>query len=409
MTPDRTSPATDPAPLPLIGPYVPWLPAPDLPEPAAGHGLSGARIAVKDVIDLAGAPTGNGHPLLLAGAVPAARHADCLGRLVDAGAVPAGKAHTDELAYSLGGTNAHYGAPANPAAPGHLCGGSSSGTAAAVAGGLADIGLGTDTAGSIRVPASYCGLYGLRPSHARADRTGISPLAPSFDTPGLLTRSLPLLRDAAAVLLAGTEADARPPLRVLAPADLWSLATGQVRAALEPALDRLVDGLGLPVDRAPLFDDLAPVSHADARDAFKTVQAAEVWRAHGPWVTRARPVFGPHVTERLRVAAGVDAAREKAARARVLAVARWLGGRLDGAVLAIPATPAPAPAHAASSTTDRDALLALTCLAGLGGLPALTVPGPRVGGLPVGLCLLTVPGGDERLVAAGMAMEPGRV
>ncbi|MGW1466588.1 amidase family protein [Streptomyces sp. NPDC002308] len=408
MTSVRTSPAADPAPLPLIGPYVPWLPTPDLPEPAAAHGLSGARIAVKDVIDLAGAPTGNGHPLLLADAVPAVRHADCLGRLVDAGAVPAGKAHTDELAYSLGGTNAHYGAPANPAAPGHLCGGSSSGTAAAVAGGLADIGLGTDTAGSIRVPASYCGLYGLRPTHARADRTGISPLAPSFDTPGILTRSLPLLQDAAAVLLAGTEADDRPPLRVLAPTDLWSLATGEVRAALAPALGRLAGGLGLPVDRAALFDDLAPVSHADARDAFKTVQAAEVWRAHGPWVERARPDFGPHVTERLRIAAGVDAAREKAARARVLAVARWLGRRLDGAVLAIPATPTPAPAHAASSTADRDALLALTCLAGLGGLPALAVPGPRVRGLPVGLCLLTVPGGDERLIAAGLSMEPGR-
>ncbi|MCX5395546.1 amidase family protein [Streptomyces sp. NBC_00102] len=408
MTSVRTSPAADPAPLPLIGPYVPWLPVAGLPEPAAGRGLSGARIAVKDVIDLAGTPTGNGHPLLLAEAVPATRHADCLGRLIDAGAVPAGKAHTDELAYSLGGTNAHYGAPANPAAPGHLCGGSSSGTAAAVAGRLADIGLGTDTAGSIRVPASYCGLYGLRPSHARADRTGISPLAPSFDTPGLLTRSLPLLRDAAAALLAGTEADDRAPVRVLAPADLWSLATGPVRAALAPALDRLVEGLDLPLDRSPLFDGLAPVPHTEARDAFKTVQAAEVWRAHGPWVTRARPAFGPHVAERLRIAAGVDGAREEAARARVSAVARWLGRRLDGAVLAIPATPTPAPAHASTSSADRDALLALTCLAGLGGLPALTVPGPRSEGLPVGLCLLTVPGGDERLIAAGMSMEPRR-
>ncbi|MGW0854634.1 amidase family protein [Streptomyces sp. NPDC002690] len=400
MTAVGAVPAAGPAPLPLISPYVPWLPVPDLPRPAAGEGLSGARIAVKDVIDLAGAPTGNGHPLLLAEAAPAPRHADCLARLVGAGAVAAGKVHTDELAYSLGGTNAHYGAPANPAAPGHLCGGSSSGSAAAVAGGLADIGLGTDTAGSIRVPASYCGLYGLRPTYARADRTGISPLAPSFDTPGLLTRTLPLLRDAAAVLLAGTEADTRAPRRVLAPADLWSLVDAPVRAALSPALGRLVRGLDLPIDRAPLFDDLAPCSHAEAKEAFTTVQAAEVWRAHGPWVGRARPEFGPNVTARLRLARDVDGDREEAARARVAAVAQWLGHRLDGAVLALPATPTPAPAHAATSTANRDALLALTCLAGLGGLPALAVPGARVGGLPVGLCLLAAPGGDERLLAA---------
>lgn len=394
--------ASTAGPLPVIGPFVPWLPSPVLPEPVAADGPAGARIAVKDVIDLAGAPTGNGHPLLLAEAGPASRHASCVARLLDAGGVIAGKVHTDELAYSLGGTNAHYGAPANPAAPGRLTGGSSSGTAAAVAGRLADIGLGTDTAGSIRVPASYCGLYGLRPTHSRADRTGISPLAPSFDTPGLLTRTLPLLRDAATALLAGTEPDCRAaPRRLLAPADLWSLAAPDVRAALSPALARLADGLGLEPDRAALFDDRAPLPHAVARDAFTTVQAAEVWRAHGPWIVRARPEFGPNVAARLRHARTVGRDQEEAARARATTVAGWLGERLDGAVLAIPATPTPAPAYGGAGAGVREALLGLTCLAGLGGLPALTVPGPRAGGLPVGLCLLAAPGGDEQLLTAG--------
>lgn len=395
-----------PRPLPVIGPFVPWLPSPALPESDTTEGLLGARVAVKDVIDLAGAPTGNGHPLLLAEAEPASRHASCLARVLDAGGVSAGKVHTDELAYSLGGTNAHYGAPANPAAPGRLTGGSSSGTAAAVAGRLADVGLGTDTAGSIRVPASYCGLYGLRPTHARADLTGISPLAPSFDTPGLLTRTLPLLRDAAAALLSGTESDGHSPRRLLAPADLWSLAAPDVRAALSPVLARLADGLGLAPDRARLFDDRAPFPHSVARDAFITVQAAEVWRAHGPWIVRARPEFGPNVAARLRAARQVTRDHEESARARAAAVARWLGRRLEGAVLAIPATPTPAPAYGGAGAGVREALLGLTCLAGLGGLPALTVPGPRADGLPVGLCLLAAPGGDEQLLAAGAFAPP---
>ncbi|WUW19468.1 amidase family protein [Streptomyces sp. NBC_01463] len=394
-----------PSPLPVIGPYVPWLPSPALPEPVAAAGLAGARVAVKDVIDLAGAPTGNGHPLLLAEAATASRHASCVSRVLDAGGVTAGKAHTDELAYSLGGTNAHYGAPANPAAPGRLTGGSSSGTAAAVAGRLADVGLGTDTAGSIRVPASYCGLYGLRPTHPRADLTGISPLAPSFDTPGLLTRTLPLMRDAAAALLAGTESGDLTTRRLLAPADLWSLAAPDVRAALSPALARLAAGLGVEPDRTSLFDDRAPVPHAAARDAFTTVQAAEVWRAHGRWITRARPEFGPNVAARLRMAGRVGRDREESARACAAAVARWLGEHLAGAVLAIPATPTPAPAYGEPGTGVREALLGLTCLAGLGGLPALTVPGPRAGGLPVGICLLSAPGGDEQLLVAGAFAE----
>ncbi|MEW1859388.1 amidase family protein [Streptomyces sp. NPDC088194] len=403
-------------PAPLIDPFVPWLPADTAPAevPAAGTAdqdgpvaLAGARLAVKDVIDVQGAPTGSGHPLLLAAAAPAPAHAAAVARLLSAGARYAGKTHTDELAYSLGGTNAHYGTPANPAAPGRLTGGSSSGTAAAVAGGLADVGLGTDTAGSIRVPASYCGLYGLRPTHARADRRGIAPLAPSFDTPALLTRTLPLLTEAAAALLAGTPRDDRPVRRVLVPADLWGCAADGVRAALRPRADRLGPALGVPLDAAPLFSDGAPCAHADARDAFTLVQAAEVWRAHGPWVRRARPVFGPHVAERLARAERVTPEAEAAARATVARLASWLHHRLDGAILAIPATPTPAPPYGTSvpASGDRAALLALTCVAGLGGLPALTLPVARVGGLPVGLCLLGGPGADECLLRTAPALR----
>ncbi|WP_069467004.1 amidase family protein, partial [Actinacidiphila rubida] len=362
-------------------------------EPA---GLAGARLAVKDVIDIAGVPTGSGHPALLAAARPAPAHADAAARLLAAGARYTGKTHTDELAYSLGGTNAHYGAQANPAAPGRLAGGSSSGTAAAVAGRLADIGLGTDTAGSIRVPASYCGLYGLRPTHRRADRTGMAPLAPSFDTPGLLTRTLPLLAAGAAALLDGSGEDG-PPRRLLVPADLWACAADQVRAVLRPRADGLGRALGLRPDPAPLFDAGAPVAHGRALELFSLVQAAEVWRAHGPWVRRERPSFGPNVAARLARAERISPREEDAARADVARVRGWLARRLDGAVLVVPATPTAAPRWGAAASGDRSALLGLTCVAGLGGLPAVALPAGSP--LPVGLCVLGPPGSDEALLS----------
>src|SRR5439155_268164 len=164
-------------------------------------GGAGPRLAVKDLVDVAGLPTGAGHPRWLATHPVADRSADVVNQLTAAGAVVVGKVHTDEFAYSMFGSNAHYGTPDNPRAPGRLPGGSSSGPAVAVAAGRADIGLGTDTAGSVRIPASWCGLYGLRPSHQRASRAGIVPLAPSFDVPGPLCADLDPLRAAALALL----------------------------------------------------------------------------------------------------------------------------------------------------------------------------------------------------------------
>ncbi|WP_345714344.1 amidase family protein, partial [Kineococcus glutinatus] len=150
---------------------------------------------------VAGHPVGAGVPAWLATAAPEPAHAAALQVLLDAGAVVAGIAQTDELAFSVMGRNGTWGAPPNPAAPGHLPGGSTSGPAAAVAAGAADLGLGTDTAGSLRVPGSWCGLHALRPTHGAVPVAGVLPLAPSFDTVGLLARCPQLLRAAGDELL----------------------------------------------------------------------------------------------------------------------------------------------------------------------------------------------------------------
>jgi amidase len=170
----------------------------------AGSGsgpLTGLTFAAKDVFDIAGHRTGNGNPVWLETHPPAERTASAVQRLLDAGARMVGKTHTDDMAYSLNGENVHYGTPVNPVAPGRIPGGSSSGSVAAVAGGLVDFALGTDCGGSVRLPASYCGVYGLRPTHGLVPADGVVPLAPSFDTVGWFARDAALMRRIGEVLL----------------------------------------------------------------------------------------------------------------------------------------------------------------------------------------------------------------
>lgn len=402
----------------VIGPLLPWI-AGDTALPPTGTGsLDGTTLVVKDVIDVQGLPTGAGHPQWLAERPgPAARDADAVAALRAVGAVVVGKTHTDELAYSLGGTNAHYGAPVNPAAPDRVCGGSSSGTASAVALGLADLGLGTDTAGSIRVPASFCGLYGFRPSTRRVSQAGTVPLAPSFDVPGLLARDPRLLAAGARALFdpaptAGPTARSAP-ARLLLPEDLWARVPAEVRAALAPVLDSLRDR-GLPVSRAPLFPESPDgVDRLERlRSAFATVQAAEVWAAHGGWVRAADPAFGPGVAERLLLAQQVTVAQEAAGRAVLAECAvRFAAYCRAGDVLALPAAPGPAPLLGrAADPARRTATLLLTCLASSVGAPALALPGATLGGAPLGLCLVAAPGADELLLdlAADRGTVPAR-
>ncbi|MFJ4655224.1 amidase family protein [Nocardia sp. NPDC088792] len=362
--------------------FVSWLPVTDAP--------AGLRLAVKDVVDVAGMPTGAGNPRWLATHPIPEQDAVAVQRLRREFTV-VGKTHTDELAYSLTGTNAHYGTPVNPVAPDRMPGGSSSGTATVVAAGLADLGLGTDTAGSIRVPASYTGLYGLRPSHSRAPRTGIVPLAPSFDVPALLARDPQTLR-AGARLLLDAAAPAAHPRTVWWPSDIP--VAPDVRDLLRGTLSRLV-GAGLELTTAPLFD---AGGWDRIRAAFTTVQAAEVWEQHGDWIRRERPIFGRNVSARLQLAAEVTPALAYEARSILREAADRLSRMLgEDRVLALPATPEPAPplddpGHA------RAAVVRLTCLAPILGGPSVSLPVARYRGLPLGLSLLAAPGGDETLL-----------
>ncbi|MFM8590539.1 MAG: amidase family protein, partial [Limnohabitans sp.] len=222
-----------------------FMPYPEVPVAQAASGpLCGLSFAVKDLFDVAGYPTSAGQPLVLAMSGIKTRHADAVGKLLDAGARFVGKVVTDELAFSMNGNNAHFGAPINGGAPDRITGGSSSGSASAVSNRLADIALGTDPGGSVRAPASHCGLYGIRPTHGRVSLQGCMDLSPSFDTCGWFARDVQTFARAADVLLGEDPHPLPDRVRLILPEDVWGLLDEPARLALAPARQRIASVLG---------------------------------------------------------------------------------------------------------------------------------------------------------------------
>ncbi|WAL68855.1 amidase [Amycolatopsis cynarae] len=365
--------------------------------------LRGSRVAVKDLFAVAGHPLGAGNPTWLAGRKPEPESAPVVSALLAAGADLAGIARTDEFAYSLAGANAHYGSPPNPAAPGAVSGGSTSGPASAVSLRQAEIGLGTDTAGSIRVPASYQGLVGLRTTHGAVDRTGLLPLAPSFDTVGWLTRDVATSARAAEVLLPAAARVPLTPTRTLRLSTVDRHARSRVAEAVEAAAARLAgEGVLPPIERG----DLAPETLERWFHAFRTVQAREAWLAHGEWISAHPDSLGPDVAGRFETASRVTETDAQQASEVVAEARETLRELLAGAVLVLPASAGPAPRRDASAEeveAERAGTLRMTCLAGLAGAPAVSLP--LLDG-PSGLCLVTSPGTDLDLLAlAGKVLE----
>ncbi|MBB5640779.1 amidase family protein [Cryobacterium roopkundense] len=358
--------------------------------------LAGETVAVKDLFEVAGFAVGAGVPEYLRHAVPATTTAPAVRAMLDAGASVHGIARTDEFAYSLAGTNEHYGTPPNPRVPGGLPGGSSSGPAAAVALGHASIGLGTDTAGSTRVPASYQGLWGLRSTHDAVSREGLLALAPSFDAVGWLTRTPELLGLVAEASLAG-DAQVSAPTDYAVAVSLVFAAEEGVQAAFVDSLDRLESAGLIPEPHIVDVGDLVELSAA-----FRTVQAAEAWREHGAWVGDHAGALGGDVARRFDWARQVSESEEADARGRLSEAHDRLNIVLDGRILLLPSTPSGAPDRGATGRVvdaTRIDTVSLTCLAAIGGYPAVSAPLLSVAGRPVGLGLVGPRLSDVSLVA----------
>lgn len=363
----------------------------------AGAGpLAGLTFGAKDIYDIAGHKTGFGSPDWLDSHPPATRTAPVVATLLAAGADLLGKTQTDELTYSLNGENAHYGTPVNVRAPGRIPGGSSSGSAAAVAGGLVDFALGSDTGGSVRAPASFCGIYGIRPTHGRISLAGACALARSFDTAGWFARDAVLLERVGRVLL-GPEQASRPGAALLAQ-DALGLLDAAAVAALQPALARMREVLGA----------LQPVTVSREGlpqwfQAFRILQGAEIHAQLGDWVARVQPKLGPGVRERMQWVATIsveDVARAQAVRDVARQRMRVL--LAEHAVLVLPTVPDIAPlCNTAAAALDdfRARAMSLLCIAGLAGLPQVSLPLATLHGCPLGVSLVAAPGADALLLA----------
>ncbi len=367
--------------------------------------LSGLALAVKDIYAVKGQRTGGGNPDFLAESPVAAATAPAVQRLFDSGARYAGRTQTEELTFSLTGQNVHFAHPVNPAAPDRVTGGSSSGSAAAVAGGLVDIATASDTGGSVRAPASFCGLIGLRTTQGAISLEGAMPLAPSLDTFGWFAKDAQTYETVAKIFFE------RPPdtaFRMHHLAVLDSLLLGPAEAAEYARMVHIVsERLGAPRE-APALSQ----SPDDLYWTFRRLQAFEAWRVHGAFVARHGARMDKGVRERFEFGRDLPADTERAGTPKRDAFRRELADLLgDDGVLVMPTVPGAA--LLARSSFDalqlyREKALKLLCLSGLSGFPQITVPLGTVDGAPFGISLLGPARSDLALVRLARAIMETR-
>jgi amidase len=363
---------------------------------AAKGPLSDLNLVYKDLYHVAGYHTGAGNPTWLQTHEPAAATSLVLLKLMNAGMHVVGRVQTDELAYSLNGCNIHYGTPVNPAAPDRLPGGSSSGSAVAVARGDADVGLGTDTGGSIRVPACYNGLFGIRPTHGRLSSEHMVPLAPRFDTPGWLCRDAATLERVGAQLFGESPVKSEP-LDLLWATTLFDLLPEELRIAIAPIKQQFA-----ACEASVNEWDFDPARLSELNNTFRTLQGREIARTHSAWVEQHPDAFAPDIAARFQWASQLTEVEEAQAEALCQAWKAEIITQLDNAYLVIPTTPDLAPLRTASDADLADfrmKLLGLTALAGLAGLPQVHLPLVKINGVPFGFSVIGKPHSDMQLLA----------
>ena len=364
--------------------------------------LSGLTFAAKDLFDVAGQPTGGGNPDWARSNPVPTRHAWAVQRLLDAGATLIGKTITDEVSLGIVGENAFYGTPINNRAPDRVPGGSSSGSAAAVAAGLCDTALGTDTGGSVRVPASFCGLYGIRPTYGRLPVTGMMPQAPSSDTTGWFARDGATFAKVSSVML-GEAIPTILPRRLIIAVDAFAFADPEVGEALRPMVERLRSFIGDVREEV-----MAPAGLTQWARAQRTLQPSEAWLTFKDWIDRDNPRFAFNVARNIILGSMIPESERGWARL----VRREARGRMryllpTGTILCLPTTPFPAPRRGeplSVASEQRDCLLCLCCHGGLTGVPQVSIPSTTVDGLPVGLSIVGSHGCDATLIGVGRAL-----
>ena len=387
-------------------PTFAFMPYPDVRVQNAPNGpLAGLTFAVKDLFDVEGYPTSCGCPLKLAESSPAPKNAPIVQTLLDAGAEFKGKTKTDELAWSLEGINQHFGTPINPTAPDRVPGGSSSGSASATSAGTVDFAIGTDTGGSIRLPASFCGIWGIRPTHGRLPLQSCMELAKSFDTAGLFAKDGATFERVANVLYSDQDVIELTNSQsnfILAP-DMFELAEPECSTILKSKIPYNVNKLK---QIHPIGENADPLYLT-----FRVLQAREVMQSLGQWVRENNPPLTPGVQERFIFAKGLDEKVEATSNEIRKKHSEPMHMLLNtGKILVVPSTIAEAPLLVTSKPdwdTFRKNSITLLCIAGLSGVPQISIPvatGPN--NAPIGLSLIGPRGSDLSLIKVARSLFP---
>ncbi|GMY20040.1 amidase 1-like [Fagus crenata] len=385
--------------------------------------LNALTFAVKDIFDVEGYVTGFGNPDWARTHPAATSTAPAVLALLRGGATCVGKTVLDEMAYSINGENKHYGTPRNPCVPDRVPGGSSSGSAVAVGAKLVDFALGTDTGGSVRAPASYCGILGFRPSHDAISTAGVIPMAQSFDSVGWFARNPVILNRVGRVLLQLPDVDPVKPSQIIIAEDCFQLSTIPSDRVAEPlfkSVDKLFGGdlvkhaiLGDYVkEKVPSLKQFMTKGNADQEynipslaalsSAMRVLQRYEFKNNHGEWVRTIKPDLGPGISERVWEAVkttdeNVDVCHSVKIELRA-ALNALLG---DFGVLAIPTIPGPPP-ELQSDPTPLEAFRAkafsLLSIAGVSGFCQVSIPLGLYNNLPVAISLLAKHGSDGFLL-----------
>lgn len=382
-----------------------FMPYPFVPVPHAQSGpLSGLTFAAKDLFDVAGYPTGGGNPHLLAASGIKTTTAPAVQKLLDGGARFVGKTHTSELAYSMSGHNIHYGTPRNGAAPLRIPGGSSSGSASAVSNGLCDIALGSDTGGSVRTPASYCGLFGLRPTHGRITLAGCQPLCATMDTCGFFART-PQAFSAAAACLLGEDISAPHRVELACHEALFADLPARSQQALLTVREQLAQRFGT----VAMLD--APLPEREAVYlAFRQIQGYEAWQSQGGNIERLGMQLGPDVAERFAWGKAVTGAQFDAACLLRDTFTAWWQSQLGNRILIMPTVPDIAPLLSATAQeieATRRVSHDLLLISVLTRRPQVNLPVTTLDGAPLGISLLGPCGSDALLVSMATTFMQG--
>jgi amidase len=384
-----------------------FVPGPRAQVAGAESGpLAGMTFAVKDLIDVAGVPTGGGNPDWPLVYPTPTRHAWVVQTLLDAGASVIGKTITDEVSLGILGENAFDGTPLNPSAPDRVPGGSSSGSASAVAAGLCDFALGTDSGGSVRVPSSFCGLFGIRPTHGRIDFSGITVQSPSADTCGWFARDAETFAKVGEALF-GAPMPAALPTKLLVATDALGFADEDVQQALAPLVERLATLVGQREDVT-----MAPQGLSVWQRSQRVLQSSESWQTFAPWLDNCNPRMAFNVARGLVFGSMLtDAERSAATLMRIEARARMKLLLPPGTILCLPTTPFPAPLKGLKLSVLnplRGRISLLTSHGGLTGVPQVNLPGATVDGAPVGLSIVGGWGTDPVLLRVAVELAKTR-